>query len=271
VTRPNRPVRPTGTALLVVVAVALTALIAGACGDDDVSSSSTTTGGSSAGSLAGTNWVLTPAAEGGSAPALDFDTTGHVSGSTGCNRFAGSYTQDGSGLRVELGPVTKVACTAPAVEAQETKILGALPKVRGSKVSGDTLTLTGSGGATLLTYERVSSDLAGTSWRVLGVNENDAVVTSALTERLTADFGADGTISGNGGCNTFRGTYRVDGDAITISDLASTMMGCEQDVMATEQAYLAALQRATRSSVSGTTLELRDDRGALQVSLRSAP
>ena len=221
--------------------------------------------------LAGTNWVIRSPEADGPAPVLDFGTDGAMSGSTGCNRFAGTFTQDGAALRIELGPMTRAACTSPALQKQEDRILAALPTVRGVDMEGGAITLVDADDKDLLRYDPVSSDLAGTSWRVTGVNQNGGVQTSALTEKLTAEFGADGALTGNGGCNNFNGTYVVDGSAITISDVASTMMGCEQDVMDQEQEYLAALQRATTFTRSGDTLELRDGTGALQVSLRAAP
>ena len=255
-----------------MVGLVVLALMAGACGDDDVNSADTTTSAAEGTpDLAGTNWVIRSPEADGPAPVLDFGTDGSVSGSTGCNRFAGTFTQDGASLRIELGPLTRAACTSPALQGQEDRILAALPTVRGVDVEGGAITLVDADDKDLLRYDPVSSDLEGTSWRVTGVNRNGGVETSALTEKLTAEFASGGKVSGNGGCNNFNGTYVVDGSSITISDVASTMMGCEQDVMDLEQAYLAALERATTFTVSGDTLELRDDTGALQVSLRAAP
>jgi heat shock protein HslJ len=193
-----------------------------------------------------------------------------VSGSTGCNRFAGTSTQHGAKLRIQLGPVTKAACPDVRLEAQERRILAALPRVRSVRRSGDRLTLLDSDGADLLSYSKVSGELAGTSWKVTGVNRNGGVETSALTEALTLELGTHGEISGSGGCNRFTGTFTQHGTSVRITPAATTMVGCEQDVMAMETDYLAALGRVTDARVSGTTLELRDATGAMQVTLRSA-
>ncbi len=241
------------------------ALVAAGCGGDDGDQ-----GGGKVQDLAGTSWSLRSAESGGSTPTLEFDQEGRLSGSTGCNRFAGTYTQDGSKLRIQLGPVTKAACTSKDLQSQEERILAALPKVRTVEQSGRNITLADGDDQDLLSYSAVSNELAGTSWKVTGVNRNGGVETSALTEKLTADFGKDGTVSGDGGCNRFTGKYTQDGTTIAITDVGSTMMGCEQDVMALETDYLAALQKATSAKVSGTTLELRDDSGAVQVTLRAA-
>ena len=60
------------------------------------------------------------------APTLTFDETGnHVSGSTGCNRIAGTYTQTGSSLKFSPLAMTRMACAEGAtVEAAFTKALG---------------------------------------------------------------------------------------------------------------------------------------------------
>lgn len=284
---PSRSLRTSlrrgGRALLgpmggVVVLAALLAVTAAACGDDSSSSTSRPStsakagGASGKGSLAGSSWVLTDAAPGGRPPTLDFLAGGRLTGSTGCNNVAGSYRQSGSGsaLSITLGPMTKVACTDPAAQSQEDRILADLPKIQSFSRSGSTLELQGSGGTTLLTYQVVSQDLAGTSWTATGVNNGRGGVESTdQTGQLTAAFGTDGTVSGNAACNTFTGSYGSDGTTISITGLASTTRACEPDTGDLERQYLAALGRATAMKVTGDTLELRDGSGALQVSFRS--
>ena len=82
---------------------------------------------------------------------------------------------------------------------------------------------------------------------------------------LTADFGKDGTLSGNSGCNTYSGGYKVNGDQITIGPLASTMMACSDPVgvMEQEAQYLAALQSAATYQIEGNVLQLRTKDDAL--------
>jgi heat shock protein HslJ len=66
---------------------------------------------------------------------------------------------------------------------------------------------------------------------------------------LTASFGADGSINGSSGCNSFSGTYSVDGSSLSIGPLSSSQMLCEDDVMAQEAAYQAALESAAGYSI----------------------
>ncbi len=89
-------------------------------------------------SLAGTSWILdsyasttgdTVDAAVGSAATLEFDADDTISGSTGCNRFGGGYSEDGADLTVRLGAVTQRACEEPEVNAQEQAVLTGLPTV----------------------------------------------------------------------------------------------------------------------------------------------
>ncbi|MBO6638268.1 MAG: META domain-containing protein [Roseitalea sp.] len=80
-----------------------------------------------------------------------------------------------------------------------------------------------------------------------------------------------GTISGNGGCNNFTGSYEGGEDgALTVGPLASTKMACEAEVMTAETAFLAALGSASAYSVEGDMLMLVDANGATVLSLGRA-
>jgi heat shock protein HslJ len=101
---------------------------------------------------------------------------------------------------------------------------------------------------------------------VIGYNNGkQAVVSVLLDTSMTASFGKDGALSGNSGCNTFSGTFKLDGNQITIGPLASTMMMCSDPagVMDQEAQYLAALQSAATYQIEGNVLELRTQDGAL--------
>jgi heat shock protein HslJ len=65
-------------------------------------------------------------------------------------------------------------------------------------------------------------------------------------------------MSGSAGCNTFNGTYTIDGHAITFGPLATTRMACADDVMAIEDAYLAALDGASSWSIGEDGLLVLD-------------
>jgi heat shock protein HslJ len=68
---------------------------------------------------------------------------------------------------------------------------------------------------------------------------------------LTAQFAADGTLTGFGGCNNYSGTYQAGTDGtMQIGALATTQMACAEG-MDQETAYLNALQTASSFSFTG--------------------
>ena len=268
--------RATRTGLAVASVLALATLAA--CGSTSTTGSvrGPATTAPSAG-LDGTTWLLktfqvgtvaTPAVP-ASGAALTFGSGSALSGSTGCNTFGGTYDATGTNLTLTLGPMTQKACTSVVLQAQEAAVVRLLPQVTGYDLSSGSLTLTGSGNATLLTYTAGATGLEGTSWQVTGVNTGNAVETSALTEALTASFAAGGVFNAFGGCNTMRGTWETSGsNGLTITGISSTMMACAADVSALEASYTAALGKVTSYTLAGDTATLTDSTGATQVSLK---
>lgn len=82
---------------------------------------------------------------GGVKQTITFDeTNGQVFGDAGCNRFTGSFTVNGS--RLKIGPLatTLMACGDAQMKA-ETTFLKRLQSATSFMQAGDTLTLTGGG------------------------------------------------------------------------------------------------------------------------------
>jgi len=95
-------------------------------------------------------------------------------------------------------------------------------------------------------------ELVGPTWTVTSIAGKDVVAAS----RPTMTFGGDGRVQGTGSCNSYGGPYQVDGDAMDIGDLASTMMLCaDEAIAAQETAFFAALAAAQTWRI--------DDSGAL--------
>lgn len=70
---------------------------------------------------------------------------GRVSGSTGCNRYTGTYQQDGKSLKFSPMAVTKMACPPP-LDALERAFLQAMAATTAMRKSGITLELLDAGG-----------------------------------------------------------------------------------------------------------------------------
>ena len=87
-----------------------------------------------------------------------------------------------------------------------------------------------------------------------GTNQGAAIPIPAGSRiTLTIDGGDVGGISA---CNHYGGTLEINGTTIKISALSMTEMACQEDVMAAEAAYLAALPRVTTAARQGDSLVL---------------
>jgi heat shock protein HslJ len=200
---------------------------------------------------------------------------GKASGTTGCNRYNGSYELSGAD-RIKFGmlAMTQMACAEP-VMVQEQAFTKALASATTYSVSQTVLTLKDASGAALATFQpRQAISLTGTTWTAIGINNGkQAVVSIAAGTEITAIFGADGALSGKAGCNQYSASYTVDGNKMTISQPISTRMYCGEPagVMEQEQAYLATLTKVATYSIDGDRLELRAADGALQADYTAKP
>ena len=203
-------------------------------------------------------WLLTQL--GGTAVAADagitavFSADGHLSGSAGCNDYNATYTFDESGS-MTVGPLstTRKAC-ADAVMSLENGYLVALQGTSEWAISGGVLTLTGTGG-TVLTYSGAQG-IQG-SWTLLSIGGEQ--VPNDIT--VTADFAADGTLTGSGGCNGYSSTYIVEGTSLTIAEPSVTRKACELTISGIEALYLDTLRTASTFSVTNGQLTISTTSG----------
>ncbi len=228
-------------------------------------------------SLGGTAWSVDELADtsvpDGVAAQLIFVDDASVSVVTGCNSFFGPYEVDGDAITI--GPLggTLMACPEPLMSF-EASYTAALQAATGYQVDGDVLTLRDADGADIGTFTRFDPQLEGSAWQVTSYNNGrQAVVSLVAGTTITLDFGGDGVVSGSGGCNQYSGEFETDGGDVSMGQLASTERACldPAGVMEQEAEYLRALQSATTWSVRGTSLELRDDAGSLQVTAIPRP
>jgi len=106
--------------------------------------------------------------------------------------------------------------------------------------------------------------LEGKVWKATAISGVTTVLAGRGTE-VTAEFAA-GELSGSGGVNRYTATYETPaGDQIKISQPAATLMAGSKAAMAQEQAYFAALAKATKFAVAADSLTLTDDQGTTLV------
>ena len=246
--------------LMLVIGLCAGLLLLGAC--------ASVQGG---GDLTGQVWVLSELS--GNSPVSGttitalFTKDGKVGGSSGCNSYSGEYTTSGSSITFKAPMAMTMMACPDDVMTQETAYMKALEAAKKFSVKGDQLTLSDGDNKALAIYKAQSQELSGTSWEVTSYNNGKQAVKSVLVDTtMTANFGEDGTLSGNSGCNEYNGPYKVDGDKIDLGPFASTRMACDQPVMDQETQYLAALETAAKYQIMGNVMEMRTADGALAAS-----
>lgn len=182
-----------------------------------------------------------------------FNQDGSVSGNAGCNNFTGGFTDDGATITVGPLATTMMMCPEEAM-AVETAFLDGIQGTHAYTINGNMLEIVYAAG--VLTFEAQetmaaaapeapatseASPLEGTSWALTSLDGSMGIDFDPVATPVTLVF-EDGNVAGVSGCNNYAGGYTVDGMTLTFGMLISTMMMCEDDAMAVEQAYLAALQ-----------------------------
>jgi heat shock protein HslJ len=191
-----------------------------------------------------------------------------VVGSTACNGFDGRYVVTGHVLSIADLTSETEPCP-PALAAQEVATLDILdatslsvslpPGALELRSDDDGRTLRFRPGVTLEDQQWV---LDRRSNRRL---ESDEVVTLFLVpdEPASQDGVRSGTITGEGPCGAYEGTYRTDGLLVRIDEVAGPAGSCAD--RRAERRYLRALRQATFADVRGLGLALLDGRGQPQL------
>jgi putative lipoprotein len=77
-------------------------------------------------------------------------------------------------------------------------------------------------------------------------------------------------VHGNAGCNRMFGRYALENDMLKFDGLGGTKMFCEAR-MALEEKFMNALLSVIRWKITGTTLELFDERGIAVATFEASP
>ena len=130
-----------------------------------------------------------------------------------------------------------------------------LPNTVTVTIGGDTFAGCGGEPVTLLLGEWMIAEIDG-----------KAPVTGSTP---TLAFDADGKLNGNGSCNRFFGGYTLSGEGLTIAEVGSSMMACEEPVMAQEMLFLDVLKSVSRFEIGADgALILHDDGGSRTIVAR---
>ena len=97
------------------------------------------------------------------------------------------------------------------------------------------------------------------AWQLSAFGAADAPTPAVEVSEAQITFNEDGTVTGNSGCNEFGGSYTVEGDQITFSEIVSTLVACEDPRMIQEQAVYQVLTETATFEIDGNTLTLTNN------------
>jgi len=199
---------------------------------------------------------------GSSNATLVFDETKKgISGNAGCNRMFGSYSVNRNTIKFSKIGTTKMFCSKPGVMKDEAAFTRALASATRYSILGNTLRIFANS-KKILEFERqyptvslTTTVLAEKKWFL---DPQPARQSTASPEGAFIVFDeSKQSAGGNTGCNVFGGTYKVDGEKISITEVISTMRACiEDDRMDIERKMLDGLRKADRYDIEDNTLTL---------------
>ncbi len=103
--------------------------------------------------------------------------------------------------------------------------------------------------------------LADSHWRVTKLNGADLIAGTTLS----AAFDAGGGLNGSAGCNDYSADYQVSGNSLTISNVGTGRLTCDEPagIMEQEAAFVVALQSAAAFDMSDGQLYIKDAAGTI--------
>jgi heat shock protein HslJ len=219
--------------------------------------------------LEGTAWVLAalPGQKWVGAPAtLRFEGARAV-GSDGCNRFNASFTATGSALEVGPRAASTLKACPPALMAQAEAFSAALTGAKAYRIEAGQLKLLTASGTVLATLAAQSRAIAGTNWKITGINNGrNALVSILAGSTVTMAFGTDGRASGSAGCNQYTARFSAGDTKLRFEAPAATRKMCaDAKLMEQESQFLKALTAVTAMEIEGDRLVARDGGGAMQL------
>ena len=108
-----------------------------------------------------------------------------------------------------------------------------------------------------------SSGLTGVTWRILQYSDGAGGLASVVAgTQITAVFDDDGMVSGDTGCNSYRGPYQIGATTLTFGPLVTTRRACAaDDANAQEQLFLGSMEAAATYQRVGDRMTLFDASG----------
>src|SRR3954468_9276624 len=199
---------------------------------------------------------------------LSFPTGQQLGASAGCNSISGNYAIDANVLLVNQLGTTDMACPPPLMQQETwfTQLLSSRPTLA---LDGDSLTVTaGTTVVNMLDREVAEPDakLVGPKWTVTSIITGETGSSVPPGASAWLQFGADGRVTLNTGCNSGGGSYTADANTITLEQVAITAVGCTGAAAQLEQAVMTVLNAQTLDySIDAQSLTLEAGAAGLQL------
>jgi heat shock protein HslJ len=219
--------------------------------------------------LVGTQWMLLAFGDTDSPTAVETGTIitavlsedANVSGSGGCNYYAGSY--EATDDQIGFGPLATTAKICPVGSEQETAYLEALSAAETFNLFGQRMSISYNDGQGILIYTSANLPLEGTQWTLVSVEGEPLREGIEITALFRSGEGDEaGSVAGSAGCNDYSASFQVEGDNLQIGPAATTRKICETG-MDEESTYLSAIEGEHTYAIIGDNLDLVTESGTL--------
>ena len=100
------------------------------------------------------------------------------------------------------------------------------------------------------------SELTDKRWKAAEILDKNISTYESIEEEAYLNFDKDGNLSGSTSCNKFNGSYKLEGNNITLDAGTMTKMMCYGSA---EMDFLEALRQTTKFKLEGQNLYLLKD------------
>lgn len=136
------------------------------------------------------------------------------------------------------------------------------------KIIGDNLLLFNSDNHPVISLTRAKekTDISfpyDTPFILTKIVKDDTLTYAFLALKTMIEFHPDGTITGNGGCNNFTGTYNLTTDTITFGAVSSTKKACNKSRLNQEKSLVDILKGTLGYEIRNDQLIMTNDQGKI--------
>ena len=97
------------------------------------------------------------------------------------------------------------------------------------------------------------------AWQLVAYGPAEAPIPAVEGVEAGLTFNEDGTVTGTSGCNGLGGDYTVAGDQITFGEFVSTLMACDEPIMAQEEGAHKVMTGTATYEIEGDRLTITNN------------